>query len=141
MHCGFSCASYSVLLLPYLLLPSSVYESGELMGIFTEAKQKYFSNYATSIMVPSAGSQGGQFFQGVYDNYFDFLHSGTFYSCTYVCLCSRVCSANVPSQLHTDIHNTLLQVVLWNRVDLQIGRVVRNDSRILTLLLILHVQR
>jgi len=45
-------------------LSSSVYESGELMGIFTEAKQKYFSNYATSIMVPSAGSQGGQFFQG-----------------------------------------------------------------------------
>ena len=34
------------------------------MSIFNEAKKSYFSNYVTSLMVPSAGSQGGQFFQG-----------------------------------------------------------------------------
>jgi hypothetical protein len=45
-------------------LSKSVYEDAAFVDALKEAKEKYFSKYATSIMVPSAGSQGGQFFQG-----------------------------------------------------------------------------
>lgn len=35
-----------------------------MRSLFTEAKAKYLTEYAASILVPSAGSQGGQFFKG-----------------------------------------------------------------------------
>eukprot|EP00667_Euglena_gracilis_P017137 EG_transcript_18012 len=45
-------------------LSRSIYKEGTLSSVFHEAKAAYFAEYSTSILVPSAGSQGGQFFKG-----------------------------------------------------------------------------
>eukprot|EP00668_Euglena_longa_P028812 GGOE01036139.1.p1 GENE.GGOE01036139.1~~GGOE01036139.1.p1 ORF type:complete len:248 (+),score=24.23 GGOE01036139.1:39-782(+) len=45
-------------------LSRAVYKDSTVTGIFHEAKAAYLAEYSTSILVPSAGSQGGQFFKG-----------------------------------------------------------------------------
>jgi hypothetical protein len=45
-------------------LSKAIFQDPAVRSLFTEAKAKYLTEYAASILVPSAGSQGGQFFKG-----------------------------------------------------------------------------